>query len=141
VLASQAQLPREAIAAGCDAALTVVIQLGVDEYQQTKHSGGITTCSFKSTYDKRVVILAAFLGGDHHGSQKINLATAPSAEVQSVFAQMEQLMERGSMVLDCSASPLWGQVQRLLVTVNPILCSDWPAMLALSSLGQCYMLF
>jgi hypothetical protein len=139
VLASQAQLPREAVEAGCDAAVDIVTQLGVDEYQQTKHNGGITTCSIKSTFAKRVVILASFLGGDHHASQKTNLATDPSADVLSVFKQMEILMETGFLVLDCSTSPLWGQVRRVFVRIHPLLTSDWPSLLAMSSLGKLFM--
>jgi hypothetical protein len=137
VLASQqAPLPREAVDAGCDAAVTIVTQLGVDEYQQTKHNGGITTCSIKSTFAKRVVILASFLGGDHHESQKMNLATDPSAQVPSVFKQVEILMDKGFLVLDCSNSPLWGQARRVFIRIHPLLTSDWPSLLAMSSLGK-----
>jgi hypothetical protein len=127
VLASQlAQLPREAVELGCDAAVSVVTQLGVDEYQQTKHNGGITTCSIKSTFAKRVVIVAAFLGGDHHKSQETNLATDPSAEVLSVFKQVEVMMDQGFLVLDFSNAPLFGNVRRLFVRIHPLLTSDWP---------------
>jgi hypothetical protein len=139
-LASRSDLPREAVEAGCDAYVEAVIQDGVDEYQQTKHQGGITTCSIKSNFAKQVAIVAAFIGGDHYDSQKINLATAPSAEVQSVFKQFEEVMSRGFLVLDCSTSPLWGQVSRLYIKLCPLITSDWPSLLAQSGLGPCVLL-
>jgi hypothetical protein len=136
-LGSRDNLPAEAIAAGADAAVEVKWQLGCDEYQQAKHDGGITTCSVKNGFNKRVCALAAHVGGDHQQSQKINLATDPSDSVKAVYKQVQELSDRGHVLVDALPdAPIWGEVKRLYVKLATLIVADWPAMLAMAGLGM-----
>jgi hypothetical protein len=136
-LQSQLDLPHEARALGADAVVSSIIQLGCDEYQQTKHNGGITTCSIKNQFADRVVPIAAHVGGDHQHSQKINLATDPSPTVKSAYKQMEELYDKGYVLVEALPDcPLWGKVKKLLVKLLPLLTSDWPSLVAQAGLGM-----
>jgi hypothetical protein len=136
-LQSQLNLPEEARALGADAVVTSVMQLGCDEYQQTKHNGGITTCSIKNQFADRVLPIAAHVGGDHQHSQKINLATDPSLTVKSVYKQMEEMYDKGYVLVEALPDcPMWGKVKKLLVKLLPLLTSDWPSLVAQAGLGR-----
>jgi hypothetical protein len=130
-------LPEHVVALGADAAVTVKMQLGCDEYQQTKHNGGITTCSVKNEYNKRVCAIAAHVGGDHQQSQKTNLATDPSSTTKSVYKQVQELADKGHLLVDAlPGAPIWGEVKRLYVKLVALIVADWPAMLAMAGLGR-----
>jgi hypothetical protein len=141
-LDSRNRLSPEAVAAGADAEVVTILQVSADEYKQElgrNSDSGLTITSIKNAHAKHGCVIASTTGGDKMAAMKANLTVDPAVGVKAILPQTEALLKKGSLLLEhLNGDKIWGEVQRLYVKYKAIIVADWPALLALSGLGEIY---